>query len=143
MNYRRKEKLQSAVGAGTRRTQTSPESRRVDIEMERKSATGTRSVLRSITAVNRNMAKMVIKTRAETRSETRIEKKDESKTGTRRRTGKGIEKGKKTRREIKMEKRRERGIPTENVKETRKNEETETKSGRESDTKKGKRGTKV
>lgn len=103
MNYRRKEKLQSAVGAGTRRTQTSPKSRTVDIEMGRKSTTGTGSALTSITAVNRNMAKIVIKTRAETRSET----KEESKTRIRIRTEREIEKGTKTRKRIKMEKRQE------------------------------------
>lgn len=137
---RRRKRLQSAAGAGIRRTQTSPKSRRANGEMGRKRTTATGSALTSTTALNKTtVLKTLRKTRAVTASETRTKTKDEPKT--RRRTERGIGKGKKTRRETKTEKKQEIGILTKTGKETRTNEETETK--RESDTKRGKRGTKV
>lgn len=135
MNYsRRRRRLLSAAGAGTRRTQTSPKNRRADVEMWIKSIPETESALTSTTAVNRTPTQKNV-----TLSETRIKTKDEPK------TGRGTEKGKKTRRKTKTEKRREIGSLTETEKETGKNDETETKSGRkkESGTKGEKRGRKV
>lgn len=119
---RRRKRLQSAAGAGSRRTPTSPKNRRADAE------TGT--VQTNSSAVIRNPTpKTVRKTRAATGSETRIRTKDGPK------IERGIETGTKT------EKRREIGILTK----TEKNEETKTKSGtkRENDRKRGKRKAKM
>lgn len=151
LNYsRRGKRSQSAAGAGTRRTQTSPKSRRADGEMGRRSTTVTGSAQTSSHAATRtDTPKTVTKKKAVTGSETRTKTREEPKTGTRRRTERGkwtrrrTERGKRTRRETKTEKRQETEILTETEKETRRNEETknEKKTGR--DKKRGKRGTKV